>query len=159
MQVIVSLANQGYALSVDQDQIVIKYIGQGHPDPATVRSLLDELKEHKAEALEYLRRSPDDADKLTAGTLDECISLDSSCREHIRRKGYCLVKSQALGGETFAVVEDDARCHLAPAGYVVYTLRELEILVEGYRRGNIATIGDLRLLHTAKKSMKGRLAR
>ena len=53
MQAIDSLTNQGYALSVDHDEIVIRYTGAGHPDPATVRPLLAELKTRKAEAIAY----------------------------------------------------------------------------------------------------------
>jgi hypothetical protein len=56
MKAIGELRNQGYALSVDHDVLVIKYTGQGHPDPATVKPLLAELRAHKQDAIIFLRQ-------------------------------------------------------------------------------------------------------
>jgi hypothetical protein len=153
MRAIGSLRNQGYVFSVDHDDLVIKYAGQGHPDVGTVKPLLEELRAHKQEAIAFLRQRPDDAALLTTGTPGEMNDLGAACREQIRRKGYCLVRSAALGGEVIAVVDSDTRRNLAPAGYVTYTLRELELLAEGYQAGHIVTIGDLRTLHEAKKKL------
>jgi hypothetical protein len=155
MQAIDELRKLGYTLTIDRDDLIVKFTGQGHPDPATVRPLLAELKEHKQQALEYLRRPPGDADLLTTGIPGEMNDLGAACREQIRRKGYCLVRSAALGGEVIAVVDSDTRRNLAPAGYLTYTLRELELLAEGYQAGHIVTIGDLRLLHKAKSKLGG----
>jgi hypothetical protein len=58
MQIIDSLTNQGYAFSVDHGDLVIKYTGQGQPDPATVKPLLEQLKANKREAIAYLQRTP-----------------------------------------------------------------------------------------------------
>lgn len=98
------------------------------------------------------------AQALTTGTPDECNALGATCRETIRRQGYCLIKSQALG-ETIAVVESEHHRNLAPAGSITYTLHELELLAEGYKAGHIVTIGDLRLMHSTKKKLGGVIIR
>lgn len=103
---------------------------------------------------------PDDNQPLATGTPDGISALGAACREQIRKKGYCLVRSAilggaVLGGKVIVVVDSDTRRNLAPAGYVTYTLRELELLAEGYQAGHIVTIGDLRLLHSAKKHLGG----
>jgi hypothetical protein len=87
-----------------------------------------------------------------------CNGLGAEIREHIRRRGFCLVRSKALG-ETIAVVDSDHHRRLAPAGYVTYTLAELILLAEGHQAGHITTIGDLRLLHSAKAKLKGVIVR
>ncbi|MGD0620907.1 MAG: hypothetical protein ABSA82_00325 [Thermacetogeniaceae bacterium] len=161
MNAVLELERAGYSLTIDGDQIRYALAPGREVDAATVKPMLEELRAHKQDALVYLRqRPPADADKLTTGTPDECIALGAACREQIRQKGYCLVRSAnlggaVLGGEVIAVVDSDTRRNLAPAGYVTYTLRELELLAEGYQAGHIVTIGDLRLLHIAKKKLGG----
>jgi hypothetical protein len=56
MRAIDELQKLGYTLTIDRNEIVVKHIGQGHPDPATVKPLLDDLRAHKQEAIAYLRQ-------------------------------------------------------------------------------------------------------
>ena len=56
MQAIQQLRDLGYTITTNGDKINATYTGQGHPDPATVRPLLDELRAHKAEAVDFLRQ-------------------------------------------------------------------------------------------------------
>lgn len=58
MQAIDELQKLGYTLTIDRDEIVVKHTGQGHPDPGTVKPLLDELRQRKREALVYLLFKP-----------------------------------------------------------------------------------------------------
>ncbi len=162
MDAIGRLENIGYRFTLDGDQIHYTLApGHGQPDSVIVKPLLEELRTHKQEAITFLRqREQGPADQaLIIGAADEMNALGAACRERLRRQGYCLVKSQALGGEIIAAVDSDHRRRLAPAGHVVYTLTELELLAEGVRAGHIVSIGDLRLLHEAKKRLGGVVVR
>jgi hypothetical protein len=50
-----TLAKIGYRFTVNGDTIKAKYHGQGKPDPAQVRPLLETVKTHKPEAIYFLR--------------------------------------------------------------------------------------------------------
>ena len=52
------LALLGYRFTVNGETIKGKYKGQGGLDPIQVRPLLALVKEHKAEVIDYLGRSP-----------------------------------------------------------------------------------------------------
>ncbi|MFA4901749.1 MAG: hypothetical protein WC600_03285 [Desulfobaccales bacterium] len=51
-----TLAKIGYRFTVNGEKIKAKYHGPGEPDPDTVRPLLETVKEHKPDVLEYLSR-------------------------------------------------------------------------------------------------------
>jgi len=51
-----TLANMGYRFTVNGETIKAKYHGQGKPDPAQVRPLLETVKAHKPDVLAYLSR-------------------------------------------------------------------------------------------------------
>ena len=55
MDALTKLRDMGYLIRAEGDQIRCSWQGPGKPDPATVRPLLDELRERKAEALAILR--------------------------------------------------------------------------------------------------------
>jgi hypothetical protein len=55
METVERLRELGYLLTVDGDKLSATYTGEGQPNPITVKLLLEELKEHKQEALDYLR--------------------------------------------------------------------------------------------------------
>jgi len=154
MQAISELRNQGYTISLDHDDLVIKYTGAGHPDPATVKPLLEELRAHKAEALDYLRQRDVLPLTLAGADPDEV----AKAKEQLRRRGYFLMASQALG-ERIAVVEDDRYRPDTPQGVPVYALAEIRLLQQGVEAGHIVSIADLRLLHTAKKKLGGVIAK
>jgi hypothetical protein len=146
MQAIDSLKNQGYNLSVDHDDLFIKYTGPGHPDPATVRPLLDDLRAHKQEAISFLRER--DTLLLTLAGADP--GEIAKAKEQLRRQGYFLMHSQALG-KHIAVIEHDRCRQNVPPGTPTYTFHEIRLLQQGVEAGHIVSIADLRLLHTAKR--------
>jgi hypothetical protein len=146
MQAVSDLVVQGYTLSVNHDDLVIKYTGQGRPDPATVRPLLDELRTHKQDAINFLLQRDTLALTLAGANPDEV----AKAREQLHRKGYFLMHSRALGERVAIVEHDHYRQHVHP-GIPVYTLAEIRLLQQGIEAGTVQTIADLRLLHTAKR--------
>ena len=50
------LAHLGYRFVVNGETIKAKYHGLGKPDPATVRPLLETVKEYKPEAIYFLKK-------------------------------------------------------------------------------------------------------
>jgi hypothetical protein len=157
MNTILELECAGYTFNLDGDQIRYTLAPGCEVNQVTVRPLLEELRVHKADAITFLRQRKQELakQKLIAGTSEECNVLDAALRERIRQRGFCLVRSAILGGELIAVIEDSTWRSLVPARYIVYTRRELRKITEGFRTGHIVTIGDLRLLHSAKKYFKG----
>jgi hypothetical protein len=79
---------------------------------------------------------------------------EALAKEQMRRQGYFLMHSQALG-ERIAVIEHDRCRQSVPRGVPVYTLKEIRLLQQGIEAGNIISIADLRLLHSAKRDLKG----
>ena len=55
MDVVARLREAGYWVRVEGDRIKCSWQGQGKPDPDTVKPLIDELRQHRAEVLETLR--------------------------------------------------------------------------------------------------------
>ena len=49
------LAHLGYRFQVNGETIKAKYHGPGEPDPGTVRPLLATVREHKPEAIYFLK--------------------------------------------------------------------------------------------------------
>ena len=45
----------GYAVTVKDDKVRFSWKGQGQPDPKVVRPLLEDVRNHKPEAIRYLR--------------------------------------------------------------------------------------------------------
>lgn len=56
MDIIRDLEGIGYELTLKGEKIVFRYCHDGMP-PAQARHLMEELRAHKAEAVEYLRRA------------------------------------------------------------------------------------------------------
>jgi hypothetical protein len=50
------LAHMGYRFTVNGETIKGKYEGQGDPDPAQVKPLLEKVKTHKPDVLAYLSK-------------------------------------------------------------------------------------------------------
>jgi len=50
-----TLAGMGYRFTVIGETIKAKYHGPGEPDPVTVRPLLETVREHKPEAIYFLK--------------------------------------------------------------------------------------------------------
>ncbi len=49
------LANMGYRFTVNGETIKAKYEGQGEPDPLKAKPLIDLVRQHKTEVVEFLR--------------------------------------------------------------------------------------------------------
>jgi hypothetical protein len=54
MNVVKQLRLLGYRVTAKGADLALTYYGAGQPDPARVRPLLEELRQHKAEAITYL---------------------------------------------------------------------------------------------------------
>ena len=57
------LRAMGYEVQLEDKEVVCRWKGTGRPDPATVRPLMNELKERKAEILDVLRAEAEDFDE------------------------------------------------------------------------------------------------
>ncbi|MGD0153132.1 MAG: hypothetical protein ABSC17_05145 [Thermacetogeniaceae bacterium] len=105
MQAIAALTDQGYILSVDHDDLVIKYTGAGHPDPVTIKPFLDELRNHKQQAIAYLTMA-----KLHRQVSDELAqSWQPGTRHYIEQHRPELAqeidRAEAAGNSAWLAVE------------------------------------------------------
>jgi len=55
IEAVKKLSNLGYRFELAGDRLRYQYEGPGKPDPDTVRPLLETVKEHKPEALYFLK--------------------------------------------------------------------------------------------------------
>jgi hypothetical protein len=154
MQAIQQLRQLGYTITTNGDKINATYTGDDHPDPATVRLLLEELRAHKQDAITYLQQR--DTLPLTLDGADP--AEEARARGQLRQRGFFLMFSQTLG-EQVAVVEHDRFRQDVPQGIPIYALAEIRLLQQGVKAGTVRTIADLRLLHSAKKNLKGVIVR
>ena len=69
MKTLESLEKSGYSVRLDGQEIKLTYQGQGVPDAAQVRPLLDDLRQHKPEALQFLRKQ--DTERIFHAAIDE----------------------------------------------------------------------------------------
>ncbi len=154
MNPIIELESAGYRFTLGGDQQIRYTLAPGKEvDPATVRPLLEQLKENKQDALAYLRER--DTLPLTLAGADP--SEEARAKAQLKRRGYFLMFSHALG-EQVAVVEHDRFRQNVPAGIPTYTFEEIRLLQQGAEAGTIVNIGDLRAVHSAKK-FKGAIIR
>lgn len=56
MNAILQIEALGYNVNIEGDQIRLRWNGQGNPDPQLVVPLLKEIRAHKIQALQYLKR-------------------------------------------------------------------------------------------------------
>ena len=59
MTVLACLRALGYNIELEREEIVCRWQGTGMPEAGAVGPLIEELREHKAEAVEWLRGSGD----------------------------------------------------------------------------------------------------
>ena len=52
------LQSMGYAVSLERDQIVLKYDGHTVPDSAVVEPLMEEIRQHKSAVIALLKTDP-----------------------------------------------------------------------------------------------------
>ena len=71
IQAVRKLAHMGYRFTVNRETIKGKYEGQGDPDPGQVRPLLDVVKAHKSEVVDFLNRSCPNCGGVVFGTFNE----------------------------------------------------------------------------------------
>jgi hypothetical protein len=110
MQALAKLREVGYSVTLDNDTLRLQWIGQGQPDAAIVRPLLNELRNHKAEALQYLQRQ--------AFVQDVCRQLDDY--------GVARFHSEKLGAVVYILRDWDDRLLTLPADALVFSLQELQ---------------------------------
>jgi hypothetical protein len=150
MNIVSELEHAGYQFTIYGDQIRYALAPGREPDPATVRPLLQALKEHKAEAITFLRQRDGRSLALDNADPEEI----SRARHQLRQRGYFVMHSRILGGQ-IAVAETEACRRRVPQGIPVYTLAEIRLLQQGIEAGTIWTVHDLKLLHEAKKRLGG----
>ena len=77
MEAIKQLEREGYQVQLTGENIKCRKMENVNPDPHKVYELLEEIKKHKAEAIEYLRRFEYDAHirekRCPAGVCEELI--------------------------------------------------------------------------------------
>ncbi len=143
MQAISGLSRQGYTISVDQDDLVIRHTGQGHPDPATVRPLLEELRQHKQEALEYLQQQT--STSLYQKVCNELAVLwQPGTREYIEQ--HCpdlaeeIYHAEATANQVWLDCEDGSE-----------NLDDFKDALETWRQANLRAI----MAHKDERELKG----
>ena len=58
MKALKELQSLGYQAEIKNGKLSLKYMGEGKPDKETVKPLLEELKQHKREAVTCLKGQP-----------------------------------------------------------------------------------------------------
>ena len=59
MNTLSRLQAAGYQVQLEGEEIICRWQGPGKPDAAKVRPLLEELRQHKGEALQWLKTAQD----------------------------------------------------------------------------------------------------
>lgn len=142
------LTRAGYKITVKSDELLLTYTGDGQPDADLVQPLIDELKQRKAEAIEFIKncrqKKPAPADP---------ISLVETTAENIKQQldenGLALLRSKTLN-DLVIIAADAAAARKAPPNATVYTMEEVKTILDGN-----PTEEDLRQLHQEKKRFKG----
>ena len=129
--VVFRLRRIGYELEADGEEVVYRWTGPGHPDPATVLPLLEDLKVHKVEALALLE----------AEANRPPVDPDGPCPPYPFR-----IRSRTLDAEVWIVPDGWSEPVSGPA-YTWAEVRELE-------RQN-ATPEELRAVHLVKAHLDG----
>ena len=141
MKEIRELENFGYKVTLESSEILLKYLGDGEPDPVTVRPLLEKVKRRKDEAVNYLfyRDKPGESLKKEANVVEKSIN----------GRGIIKKESKVFGDIVF-FAKDQQEAKKTPSGSTVYTLQELRCLLD--MKDNPA---GLRRIHEAKKTFLG----
>lgn len=144
MQLLRELEELGYEVAFEGNNIRLTWRGQGKPDPATVKPLLDELKRRKEEAIRWLApRQPEPDYKAEA----------EKAQELLREQGWCVVWSRVLGEPVVWVRDGKVAIPERWKDAVKYHLRELEALTRPPKPGP----EELRKLHQAKRLFGGEI--
>ena len=144
------LTRAGYKITVKSDELLLTYTGEGQPDADQVQPLIDELKEKKAEAIEFIKRRRQPQKKTAPA---DPIYLVETTAENIKQQldenGLALLHSKTLN-DLVIIAADAAAARKAPPNATVYTMQELKTIIDGS-----PTKEDLRQLHQEKKRFKG----
>jgi len=141
MKEIRKLENLGYKVTLESREILLKYLGDGEPEPEEVRPLLEEVKRRKDEAVNYLfyRDNPGASLEKEASVAEESIN------------GRDVIKKESkVFGDIVFCAKDQHEAKKAPSGSAVYTLKELRCLLD--MKDNPA---GLRRIHETKKVFPG----
>jgi hypothetical protein len=138
------LNSVGYTLYHQEGKIRLRYTLNGDPDPAQITPLLDELKQHKAEVMEFLKNQ--DATPCLQVEKIEAMPLNEFAKTNLALK----VNSSILGEPVYFAPNDHVAEKIKGDGFVTYTAKELEYLAE---KG--LTPEELREIHETKKIFPG----
>lgn len=145
------LTDVGYTVSLYAgDHVQCKWTGQGQPDPAIVKPLLDELKANKTQAIEYLKARV----RIEASEkLHHSLTPNQNQGQQLEKIAAALqagklikIHSQILGEVIYWALNQQVATK-AKNG-IVYTLEELKTLQGINQEG-------LKMMHKAKKVFSG----
>ncbi len=147
MLILQQLREAGYIVDLQSEEIKLTWNGAGKPDPGQVKPLLVELKEHKQEAIAYLRAQH-------SNVIDFHKEV-TRVKAQLRRTGIVRIRSKTLREDVYFAAEEMAadKIKQSNVGAVVYFLSELKELARG---GNM-THDDLRRIHEAKRVFNGKI--
>jgi len=116
MQAVRELERLGFRFTIAGEKLRYQYAGEGQPDPAKVRPLLEELKANKQEAIAYLwqrnihRTKPEQKTKIFGRKREEKkpVTLDQVelAKKLLRESGLVPIKSRVLDGEVIYFARD-----------------------------------------------------
>jgi hypothetical protein len=136
--VLSQLRQAGYDIGLQGEEIVLEYVGEGHPDAAVVEPLLAEVAAQKADMIQCLSDAADGA--LLEMPLNQ-LAQSGICRE---------VHSKVLD-EHVIFAADNAEVP-ADTPLVVYRAAELQLLLG-------ATPEKLQAVHQLKKAFDGEVVK
>lgn len=91
MKLITALKGMGYSVLLDGENLRLRYLGTG-PQPVEAQELIEELRDHKAEAVEYLRARRPLPHFDTDGGL--VIPFDADPRFHYWAGGLSIAQTE-----------------------------------------------------------------
>lgn len=131
----------GLKMKVSGDSLEV----EGKPTPE-VLTIVQELKEHKAEVMDLLKKPELVEGQPPKWHADEIAKL-------VEIEGQAVFWS-TIFNEMVAFVKDESYMALIPAGVVIYTIAEIEKLCSS---GSVPSKETLHRIHEEKKLLKARL--
>jgi len=78
IEIIRKLEKSGYRVSLSGDKVVLDFIGKDMPERNEIAPLIEQLKKHKAEAIEFLQKAESEALNERMAIMGENCSPDDT---------------------------------------------------------------------------------